>query len=1686
MIKKLITLILSRLVSSWLLMTLLCLANDSFAQDIAQPNVCYASTGRSGGGALLTIDPSTAAVTLRGATGLKAVPGLAIDSSGALYGLNQLTGELYFLDPDSGGATFALSTGLSGLENVTFDENNLLYGLRSTRTPYGDTIKRMYRIEVETGATTLIGTLPSFVEGLAVDPADGRVWGSGRGHTNGDGALFVIDPGNAGTTLIGTTGVNGAITDIHFDSEGQLYGMTSGTGEENKLIAIDKGTGQGKVIGTVGLRDVRALAFARQKVDGPLLGVSTQFLNFETVSVDSSKRRTVTLSSLGRQPLTISAVAVSPSVFSTDILSMLPFALQPGQSISFEVVFRPTAQQEVRGGLTIASNSAIQPAKLIELSGKSQNLRPVQPNTLYAVTGRVKNRQGSLITIDHATGAGTFLGTTAFETVSALAISPTGILHVFSGKPAGIYLVDALTGSAFLSAYSRLSKVDGAAFDNNGRLLITSGDTLYIVNQGTGETTPFARVPYGSEGIAVDPTDGTVWITGIHSDAIHALDPQTGKITEIGSTGLSERTVDVAADINANLFAIKADSRTSDFLLTIDKFNAKGTPIGRTGFVNIIRLACWTPPLIGPQIAINRNTVDFGLAFAGDTTLAKVIRIQNVGTETANVSDIAINSGPFLLGDLPVMPGALAPDDFFDVRIAFAPNDTAKTSATMSVISDDLDEPSKMVYLRGLGLDPTPAEAGLLYAVNLTSEGGHLLAISPFDSGSTWIGDATIPNISDIAIDSKGRIWGAAEGRLLLLDAVSGRTYGVVETQLDRIDAFAFDRDDNMFAVEFGTLHTIDPQTGAAKMIGYPGVALAGLTFDPAQGTLWASSQNNSAIYTVNLLSGRQKLVGEMGLSPTVPNIAFTANRDLLGSSVIDNRTLLVSIDQLNAATTPLKTIDAENIVGLTAHAQAQSGRHIGTSALSLDFDTVLADSMSRPRKLRIRNVGTQTATISGLESADGQFIIARLPSFPALLQPSEAIDISLTFLPRDSGTVVSELSIYSDDENEPVLHIGLRGEGLLPTPAFVDVCYGVAENKLIIVDPSTGAGTRTGTSDLSGVRDIAINSKGVIYGVKNGELFLIDAKMGKANFVNRTKLDYLNTIAFDTSDVLYGIAQGGLYRVNPSTGGSTIVAEVGHNFGGLAFDPTDNKLWLSQTGYRKDQDVIYTFNPSTAALEPVGRTGLDGGAASLCFDSRGNLFGADNAMSPAVFATINKLTAAATIIGSSGFKGLKALAARRELQSGARLGISAQRIDAGNVLIDSSSAPHKIVLQSIGTQRLTIAEVSFSDPQFSLTRRLTFPVTLEPGQSDSLTLILSPTDTGISVATLTVLSDDVFQPATLIQLKGAGWKLSQPAPALLYAAVGASQARLVTVDPSNGAATFVTRLQLDNVSNIVFNSAAILFGTSGSDIYFIDPTDGRTLLAYRTGLDRLEALAFDDKDNLFVISKSALYKVALQAKSLILVGPTEPSVEGMSFDASTGKLWISKGGFGVHADKIFTVDPRTAETRLVGRTGMEQATFDLAFDVEGRLYGVTGGDGINKLLSIDRMTARAITIGELGFDEATGLALSPPLFDSVTELEPTTSLPTRFELSPNYPNPFNPETQIRYAIPEDIHVQITIYNIRGQVIRQLVDDFQTRNSHQVLWDGTDQFGRQVASGVYIYRLDAGKFSQVRKMTLLR
>ena len=186
-------------------------------------------------------------------------------------------------------------------------------------------------------------------------------------------------------------------------------------------------------------------------------------------------------------------------------------------------------------------------------------------------------------------------------------------------------------------------------------------------------------------------------------------------------------------------------------------------------------------------------------------------------------------------------------------------------------------------------------------------------------------------------------------------------------------------------------------------------------------------------------------------------------------------------------------------------------------------------------------------------------------------------------------------------------------------------------------------------------------------------------------------------------------------------------------------------------------------------------------------------------------------------------------------------------------------------------------------------------------------------------------------------------------------------------------------------------------------------------------------------------------------------------------------------------ADKLEFVEVLTDQPL----SGSELATPQVLADQAGVLTVAAYGDVVSEGEMPLSLVFRAITeientvveiIDNQTYDSEFGfnrLALPAPV-----QLQ---TRPEAFALANNYPNPFNPATTIKYALPQAADVQLTVYNVVGQPVRTLVADHQSAGRYVVEWDATNNNGHSLASGMYFYRLQAGEeFLEIKKMLLLK
>ena len=178
---------------------------------------------------------------------------------------------------------------------------------------------------------------------------------------------------------------------------------------------------------------------------------------------------------------------------------------------------------------------------------------------------------------------------------------------------------------------------------------------------------------------------------------------------------------------------------------------------------------------------------------------------------------------------------------------------------------------------------------------------------------------------------------------------------------------------------------------------------------------------------------------------------------------------------------------------------------------------------------------------------------------------------------------------------------------------------------------------------------------------------------------------------------------------------------------------------------------------------------------------------------------------------------------------------------------------------------------------------------------------------------------------------------------------------------------------------------------------------------------------------------------------------------------------------------EVFTIS-NLGKAELVGNIIVTKA-----FDVSAEAFAIAAGESFDVTVTF-APTKKFKYYGELTIrsNDANSPDVSVKLAGTGNEMHATDLIPRVTELKGNYPNPFNPTTTIRYALSSDENVSIDIYNIRGQKVCSLVDAVKEAGYHTAVWSGKDNSSKQVASGIYFYKFQAGKTITMKKMILMK
>jgi hypothetical protein len=414
------------------------------------------------------------------------------------------------------------------------------------------------------------------------------------------------------------------------------------------------------------------------------------------------------------------------------------------------------------------------------------------------------------------------------------------------------------------------------------------------------------------------------------------------------------------------------------------------------------------------------------------------------------------------------------------------------------------------------------------------------------------------------------------------------------------------------------------------------------------------------------------------------------------------------------------------------------------------------------------------------------------------------------------------------------------------------------------------------------------------------------------------------------------------------------------------------------------------------------------------------------------------------------------------------------------------------------GTPDLMISNISNSNPSYTLTGLPGLPITLSTFDSIAFSVVFDPVSHGDAVDSIIITSNDPANPTAPIYLDGRGIDIEPALAGVMYAASGTADGNLYAVNPSTGAATLIGPLGINELQGLAVRPSnnelyGIAIGSVSSTLYRVAPSYGDALTKTTVPVGNMRAIAFSETGELYgATTAGQFYEIDPETGDATLLG-TAPGIiySGLTQSPTSGLFYGSVRGV-VGRDRIFLVNPANGDTTLLGVTGDGQVTPSLAVGPNGVLYGLKGvGATENSLIMIDTITAAGTLVGLSGVSGLSSIAIRT---DSMaTSVSPIGDglIPEVYSLSQNYPNPFNPTTEIVFALPEQSDVTLSIYNLLGQEVRVLVRGTFPAGTHKATWNGLNESGNAMASGMYFYRIEArgnspSPFTEARKMLLLR
>ncbi len=433
---------------------------------------------------------------------------------------------------------------------------------------------------------------------------------------------------------------------------------------------------------------------------------------------------------------------------------------------------------------------------------------------------------------------------------------------------------------------------------------------------------------------------------------------------------------------------------------------------------------------------------------------------------------------------------------------------------------------------------------------------------------------------------------------------------------------------------------------------------------------------------------------------------------------------------------------------------------------------------------------------------------------------------------------------------------------------------------------------------------------------------------------------------------------------------------------------------------------------------------------------------------------------------------------------------------DFGDIEVGEKSENIAVIISNYGDTDLEILDIPPSVGDFNFETQLSLPYTLQPYDSLELEFSFSPTMPGSITQLFEVTTSDTDFDGYV--LSGNGYEMNPAVTKTFYASSGSqNDGNIITINKNSGAGTTVGPSLYDAVKSLTIQPESgiiygLVAGPGSSELVRVNSFEGDAYKLFTLNIPTLASIAFNIYGTLFAVTTNGeFYTVDLSNGNTNFIIDAKGSYSGIAFQPETNTLWAtSRAILPPNNDAVFKVTISTGDTTIVGHTGLGKLTNAIVFDENSDLYGVIGNDSeVSDFISINTETGEGTIIGSIGFKHILGLAYAETDINSVDD-KGNQSLPNEFALYQNYPNPFNPATKIKFTIPNKvflngtksfIDVQLLVYDVLGNEIVTLVNEEKSAGVYEVEFNAEG-----LTSGIYFYKLQAGLFTETKKMLLIK